>query len=334
VNGILTQDDPSRITDTTSGLNVRHLNDNSAQIGRKLGQSDDRETGQATDPTAVAGKDGEEFARLIRQSQQKGSALLWRLVRDGLQQYTGGPLLAPHQLDQLTESFATLRSVGDLMGRTRIREQHDYVLRSNLLSKFSEHIPFVRMSDQFSVVGTPEQALDYFTGLEPRLGVDPERYPDEQRRRAFTLAVATNETLTRRVQQEIASGIKRGESTADVTARIQAAIDESGVKPKTKDYAMMVVRTNMNEAYQTGAWEEGQHPDVRDLFPVYQYLGIRDGRQGKDHETKFGKYYPGSIPFAQVRGPRVFNCRCNLKYVDMFDWDQLREHGAREETEW
>ncbi|MFO0937846.1 MAG: NUDIX domain-containing protein [Gemmataceae bacterium] len=96
----------------------------------------------------------------------------------------------------------------------------------------------------------------------------------------------------------------------------------------------MVFRTNAIDAYNTGADDERQDPDVAEAFPVWQYLGIEDGRQGKDHEPHFGKYYPASVTFNQVRGDRPFNCRCSQRVVSKREWGRLQAAGARVEEGW
>ncbi len=88
------------------------------------------------------------------------------------------------------------------------------------------------------------------------------------------------------------------------------------------------------DAYNAGTQEEMQDPDVQEFFPVWQYLGIDDGRQGSDHESKFNKYYPVDATFEEVRGPRVWNCRCSQSPIDKYTWADLQKQGAKVETSW
>jgi hypothetical protein len=64
-------------------------------------------------------------------------------------------------------------------------------------------------------------------------------------------------------------------------------------------------------------------------MPVWLYAGVPDGRQGADHEAHFGKYFPSSVPFAQVRGPRWQGCRCRPVRVTRAGWRKLKAAGAR-----
>ena len=78
---------------------------------------------------------------------------------------------------------------------------------------------------------------------------------------------------------------------------------------------------------------EGQTRIIRpaDDFPWWRYDGIRDGRQGKDHEQHFGKYYLSSTPFQEVRGDRMFNCRCCPTPVWRRDVERLKAQGFQAE---
>jgi hypothetical protein len=140
--------------------------------------------------------------------------------------------------------------------------------------------------------------------------------------------------LTARVQDAIEEALREHRSTADARKAIDDILDAAGVGPRRDDYATMVFRTNANDSYQQAHYEEARSPELRGTFPVWRYLGVRDGRQGKDHEPKFDRYYPAEASFADVRGPRIFNCRCSLEWVDADTWQELEGQGAKVETRW
>lgn len=264
----------------------------------------------------------------------EGSRILSSLLRSALSTYTGkGPVLDDTATATLAGSLAAVTATAELLGRAGVREAAGRALTPSAfrqsggtLSQFADLPP--------GAVSSPEEALAYFTRLVPTLGVDPERFPGEQRRRAFTLAESTNQVLTERVQRAITEGLGESRSAADTVAVIRQAFEESGVSPRNPQYADMVFRTNAADSYQTGVYEEGRHPDVADLFPVWQYQIIDDHRTGDDHRPKGGRYYPADATFADVRGNRPFNCRCSLRWVDFSEWDDLRSRGARVESEW
>jgi hypothetical protein len=115
---------------------------------------------------------------------------------------------------------------------------------------------------------------------------------------------------------------------------IKRLLDKAGVSPKNPQYAEMVMRTNVLESYRTGVDQQAASESMKENFPVWQYQGILDGREGDDHRPKFGRYYPAKASFAEVRGDRPFNCRCNRRNIHRLAWAKLMAEGASIETEW
>ena len=96
----------------------------------------------------------------------------------------------------------------------------------------------------------------------------------------------------------------------------------------------MVFRTNVLDAFHTGMDRQLASPTMQDRFPVWQYLIIDDERTGDDHRPKGNRYYPSSASFAEVRGPRPWNCRCSKYPLTAEQWDDLQAQGAELETDW
>lgn len=256
------------------------------------------------------------------------------LVTSALRRFRGNHvrILGASDVAKLADAIAAVNVTAELLGRSRVRELHGRAV-SFQRRKRPEDVPFRKFADSPpGVLGTAQQAAEYFASLHPELGIDPKRYGEHARRSAFTLAESANELITARVQRIIHSALATRQPTADATHLIQSALAEAGISPQNPQYAEMVFRTNAADAYQQGVYEEGRHADVRDVFPVWQYVGIRDGRQGKDHEPRFDLYYPASAAFAEVRGDRPFNCRCSLRWVDKFEWEDARHAGAQAES--
>lgn len=94
----------------------------------------------------------------------------------------------------------------------------------------------------------------------------------------------------------------------------------------------MVYRTNMMDAFNTAQDEEMARPVMQEAFPVWRYDGIDDERASEEHKEHFGKYYPSTMSFAQVRGERVWNCRCSPRLVHKSEWDTLSAAGNELES--
>jgi SPP1 gp7 family putative phage head morphogenesis protein len=312
----------------------------------------------------------------------------------------GKALFNQQELDTLAEALAGTLAAADLLGRARLRE----LVRSPGTRRFADAQPvaaFAEFADPIPVL-SPEAALDYFRGLVPTLGVDPQRYGEDMRRQAFTLAVATEQTLLDKVkgaltdflagsaaekpvasdplhheilllltsfrektlvpdltswlptasEQEVraalhtlqARGQVKGtpqtgyEATPDVvqamwhlartpgqapapprldTPRVVAQLlDAAGVTPANPGYAEMVVRTNANDFYNQGAWEEFRSPDVQEEFPAWAYMAVKDSRSRPHHAERDGQVFPATRTFNEVRGTdisEIANCRCSFR---------------------
>jgi hypothetical protein len=286
----------------------------------------------ASDEVSIAGKEGREVVSLLRASKAEGVKTFSAIVGEALKRFDGtGELLNHDELARLSEALAAVNGTAELLGRARVRE---LVARADAAHKFADR-PLAKFADTPpGIIATPEGAYQYFAGLVPKLGVDPERFAGEQRRQAFTLAKSANQFLTDKVKQRILQGLATAEGAADVTAGITSLLEAAGVSPSNPQYAEMVFRTNAMDSYQTGVYEEGRHSDVASYFPVWQYIGINDERAGHDHRPRFNRYYPATATFAEVRGNRPFNCRCSLRWVDKFEWAELQAKGVKAETEW
>jgi hypothetical protein len=288
----------------------------------------------ATGEVALAGQDGAALAKLLGQSKSYGVKVMAGLVAGAIKRFRGyGPLLNHQELKQLAGAIAAVNSTAELLGRSRTRERADRAAVFTTLADRPPDVPFSTFADSPpGVLATPEDAVAFFMSRRPELGIDPHRFGTLQRRQAFTLAASTNLYLTQRIQKIIGDAIRENRGAALAQAQVRKALSDAGVSPKNPQYSDLVFRTNAMDSFQQGAFEEGQKE--KDAFPVWQYLGIEDGREGDDHRPKFNRYYPRTASFSEVRGARSFNCRCGLKWIDKHEWHDLTGRGERAEEKW
>ncbi len=261
-------------------------------------------------------------ARLNRGLPNGGERLLWsRDERAGV-----------------VENLAALLAFADLLARARLRQHID----APHVAKFADVIggaelfgrsgdtPFQFISAPPRPMSSPSRAVEYITSLVPIPGVDAMTFATDYRRKAFTLAANAEVVILEAVQKAVISELQ-GEMEA--TGTINQILLKAGLSPKNPQYAEMVARTNAMDAYNTGFSDQMQtDPQVQSDFPVWQYCGILDGREGDDHRPQFDKYYPAEADFRAVRGPRVYNCRCVPRPIYKTKWASLRSKGARLST--
>lgn len=297
----------------------------------------------ATDQVALAGPDGHRAATLLADAKARGATILNHLARRAITRVvrTSDPLatldsaeflLSAEERAALADALAAVTATADLLGRSRVRERAAQAeLRHSYHVDFAEGDSFLAFADPPPPL-QPTAAIDYFKGLVPTIGVDPATFAPAITRTAFTMAAATDAVLLERVKGLILGALESGQS--GTPQAIDDLLRAAGVAPQNAQYSSMVFRTNAMDAYNRGAAAELEDPLMQEYFPVWQYAGIRDGRQGKDHEPHFDKYYPSSATFEEVRGDRPYNCRCTFIPTDKFTWADLRAKGVQVETDW
>jgi predicted double-glycine peptidase len=295
----------------------------------------DEDEGQASREVALAGGDRHKADQLLRHAKQQGAAVLNDLTRQAVERlvdtsWTGAPrLFNDEERARLADALSATTATAHLLGRVRIRKRLEAVEQS---AKYSAGDSFAAFDDNPLRPFAPLKALAYFRRLVPKLNVKPKRFGAEMKRRGFTLAVATEKTLLRKVKEILQKTLETGQA-ANGPQRIQQVLDQVGVAPKNPQYAEMVFRTNMMDAYNVGADQERMAPDVIEAFPAWRYAGVRDGRQRSAHEVHFGKYFPADVAFATVRDSVKgefdgYQCRCVCIPVTRREWARLQDKGA------
>lgn len=298
----------------------------------------DLPAGGTADEVALAGKDGARAAALLSKAKGVGVALMTDLARTAVTRMMQSPdplstpvLFTDEELAGIRRTFAETIAAADLLGRARVRERARLAeARRASPESFAEDDddPFTAFAEPVPAL-PPKEAVGYFGRLVPSLGTDAARYGPLLDRHAFTLAVAADQTVLERVKGAIAKRLAGTNEPGTAAADIDAILDEAGVGPRDPQYAEMVARTNMMDALNQGAMAELQHPEMRDYFPAWRYEGIDDDRAGDDHRPNFGRFFPSDMSFAEVRGPRVWNCRCSMTPVSKYDWDEIAKRGGR-----
>jgi len=240
----------------------------------------------------------------------------------------------------LANAFALSISPANLLGRARVREHQRKAFQKHDEKRFRELKPHVEMfkdppDDELKPMA-PEKAVSYFKSLVPSLQIEPARFGQQMRRDSFTLALATDKTMLERVQQIIGDRLENGEAATGPKA-IQEVLNRAGVTPKNPQYAEMVWRTNVMDAYTVGGDEERQDPDVADTFPVWRFDGPADVRERDTHRPHNGHYFPNDVNFAEVRDSIKgeydgYNCRHSPTPIDKWQWKELQKKGKTVST--
>jgi hypothetical protein len=294
---------------------------------------------EARDDVALAGADGKKAAGLLQQSVKHGTATLGTIAEAAVKRLLAiaDPLQADSlftdaERQELAQALAATNGTAELLGRARIRLKGPKGQQA--LSSFASFLSFASFDERPIQPLTPTRALAYFKRLVPGLFPESKGFDEEQKRRGFTLAVSTEQTLLERIQDLITEALRTGRRIRQTPQDIDQLLDDAGVTPNNPQYAEMLVRTNMMESFRNGAMAELREPDMQEEFPVWRYVGIRDGRQRPAHQVHFDKYYSSLVDFAEVRDSVAgefdgYNCRCDFIPISKNQWKRLQEQGAQ-----
>lgn len=289
---------------------------------------------------ALPGPTGRSVARLLADALAAGRIALESALRSAVARRLAGevrtsaPLFDEAERQAVAAALQRAVVAADLLGRARVA-RHAEAIRMKGRAEFRAD----PLADLVRLPSAPQAAIEYVLDLVPTLGLDPRVYGPPMERHAFALAKATEGTLLTKVRTALGDYLATDWADPAKSAGkpsgprvVQDVLDRCGVTAASPDYASMVFRTNVVDSFNAGVTRQMATPAMRTDFPVWEYLGVADGREGSDHKPHFGKFYPSSATFAEVRGDRPFNCRCTQRPVHVSEWDELRAAGASAET--
>lgn len=177
----------------------------------------------------------------------------------------------------------------------------------------------------------PLEALAFFRSLVPMLGIDdPIRWWTDLRRRAFTLARATNDEMLSRIQNIVVQRLQTGERISAAPEEIETTLAALGAADVPAGYGETALRTNILDSFNQGLQNEVDQ--VKSTFPAWKYSAVVDSRSRPWHAERNGRLYSSDVPFNAVRGTSakdICNCRCVMIPLDRWTVDELLAKGAK-----
>ena len=137
---------------------------------------------------------------------------------------------------------------------------------------------------------------------------------DAEKRKAFTVAQAANTEMVKTVKRELVRQLAVGADLADFGKHAAARFESAGWTPANSSHVETVFRTNVIGAYSGGRARQMTQPEVLELRPYWQILGIKDGRQRSAHGAVHGAVLLATDPFwREAYPPFGYNCRCRVR---------------------
>jgi len=229
-----------------------------------------------------------------------------------------GPYPEREALEDLARLIGHTMILADLHGRKRALMEVDAAKRRGA--------SFTGLPDTTPIVPGVEfdEAVDRLLDVEPRLAASAQEvsrlYNAE---RVFAMARSASLKVTERVQHETAKLISEGKSWGEVENAIldigrSAAMGD--VRDWTRAYAATVYQTNANTAYSTGRFQQAMDPDVQEVMPAVELMGIRDAQTRPNHAAAHGLVAAARDPiWRRFSAPLGFNCRCGVRLVSKYE---------------
>ena len=179
-------------------------------------------------------------------------------------------------IDNLAETIRETLILADLHGRKRMLMEADALRGASFTA--SPILPSMEFEEAVADIVTREPRLAHSAAEVSRL------YSTEH---VFAMARSISQTLTEKVQKNVADMLLEGRGAMETEREIlKAAIEEA--HSWTNAYAATVYRTNVTGAYARGRIVQAQDPDIARVIPALEYVGIDDARTRPNHSAAFG----------------------------------------------
>jgi SPP1 gp7 family putative phage head morphogenesis protein len=137
-------------------------------------------------------------------------------------------------------------------------------------------------------------------------------------RQAFTVANAATTEMVRTVKRELIRQVAVGADLADFGKHAAARFEAAGWMPANASHVETIFRTGVVNAYSGGRVRQMTQPEVLELRPFWQILGVTDGRQRRTHRAAHGVVLRANDPFWERAAPPFgYNCRCRIRSLSL-----------------
>lgn len=178
-------------------------------------------------------------------------------------------------LSDLAQLLRHTMMLADLHGRKRVLMEAD---------RFKKTAKFDLPSSNPITPGVPfEEAIEDLITREPRLENDYRRVAElYNTEHVFAAARSVDLNVTRRVQKALEDMMREGKGISSTEPIIREIGDW------TRSYSETVYRTNANTAYTKGRFEQMLDPDVLEVMPAFELVGLEDQNTRPNHYAAHG----------------------------------------------
>lgn len=160
---------------------------------------------------------------------------------------------------------------------------------------------------------TFDESVARMLKADPRLAED---FREVQRlyssEKVFAMARSASQNVTERVQKEVAKLMEVGTSSGEIEnaiLEIGRSAEMGAVRDWTQAYAATVFQTNANTANSEGRMQQMLDPEVEEVLPSMELIGVDDFAERENHAAARGLIAPTNHPiWSRFRPPLGYNC--------------------------
>ncbi len=162
---------------------------------------------------------------------------------------------------------------------------------------------------------SPEEAMKFLASEGVKTSWNWQEQLEIIKQHCFTVAKVGNADVLQLIHEEILKAVDDGKSYKDFKDELSQMFQEKGYLKRDDGSAWRldtIFRTNMQSAYMGGRYFEMQN--VKDDFPYWQYIAIRDNRTRASHSELAGKVVRMDDNFWKTHyPPNGYRCRCRVR---------------------
>lgn len=209
----------------------------------------------------------------------------------------------------LTDSLVTADSIGrsEIVDKDKFFSNEKKVLSAKFqIGKYvarADGLRWILAADsgvKISFNLTPDNAINYF------------------RWKAFLISGIENKKFLAEVKRELELALTQGTSYQDFAEQFKKLYLSYGIVPENEIRLDTIFRTNLFTAYTAGQLKQVEQ--VKDRFPVWRYVSVRDNRTRQSHSNLNGRLFRNG-PYPPIN----FNCRCTPQFIHQFQLERMNE---------
>jgi SPP1 gp7 family putative phage head morphogenesis protein len=173
-----------------------------------------------------------------------------------------------------------------------------------------------------------EEAIAFFRNKVPMKPDQYRRLVDAAKQKAFTVTGTARMDVIGGMYSALEKAVVEGTTFSEFKKAAKSIMEKSGWEGMAPWRLDTVFRTNIQQAYQAGHYE--QQKELAKERPYWQYVAVMDGRVRPSHAAMHGKTLAADDPFWQTSyPPNGFNCRCTVLSLSQSEFDREGGEVAR-----